>query len=150
MTQEELDALMNGDIDLEEESEEESTESASDDVSLDDEVADVEEGGEKEEVYRAHAAGHYPPPANDDHKVVHQLDDVTKESEEKATEIFDIIENISNELMDEEGHSQLCIETFEENIKVFTALHEKFPDIETFKVQIQKNEAALACANHAV
>mgnify|MGYP000598418361 CR=1 FL=1 len=34
--------------------------------------------------------------------MVHQLDDVTKESEEKASEIFDIIEVISNDLMDKE------------------------------------------------
>jgi len=31
--------------------------------------------------------------ATDENKMVHQLDDVTKESEEKATEIFDIIES---------------------------------------------------------
>ena len=43
-----------------------------------------------------------PPPATHENKMVHQLDDVTKESEEKASEIFDIIEGISNDIMEKE------------------------------------------------
>ncbi len=138
MTQEELDALMSGDINLDDEIEEESVSESDEDTP------------EEDEAYRADASGHYPPPVNSDNRVVHQLDDVTKESEEKATEIFDIIENISNSMMDEEGNAQLCIETFEENIKIFSSLHEKFPDIETFKIQKEKNQEALVCANRVV
>jgi predicted RNase H-like nuclease (RuvC/YqgF family) len=134
MTQEELDALMSGEIDLDE-GEDESEEN------------NIEEReAEGEDRYKAHATNHYPPPANSDNKVVHQLDDVTKESEQKASEIFDIIENISNELMEDEGSVRLCSEVIEENIKIFSALHAKFPNIETFKVQMQRNEEALECA----
>lgn len=35
----------------------------------------------------------------DEHKIVSQLDDVTKESEEKATELFDIMNDVSDDLM---------------------------------------------------
>ncbi len=35
-------------------------------------------------------------PPNQEHKVVHQLDDVTKDSELKATEMMDKLESINN------------------------------------------------------
>jgi hypothetical protein len=136
---------MSGDIDLEESEEVSAKESE-----LEDELTDETEESSGETRYKASAASHYPPPANSDNKVVHQLDDVTKESEEKASEIFDIIENISNDLMEDESSVRLCIDVLEENIKIFSALHAKFPDIETFKVQIERNEEALECANKNV
>ncbi len=141
MTQEELDALMSGEIDLDDVEEE----------PVEKEV--IEEKmtlAEEEERYKADATNSYPPPANSDNQVVHQLDDVTKESEEKASEIFDIIEGISNDLMEEEEQAQRCIDTFEENIQTFSALHAKFPDIETFALQLQKNQEALECANGTI
>ncbi len=52
--------------------------------------------------------------------------------------------------MDEEGSAQLCIETFEKNIEIFSALHDKFPDIETFKTQIEANQAGVECANGGI
>ncbi len=143
MTQEELDALMSGDIDLDDVEEAPEPE---------EEIRDDETHHETNETerYKAEATNSYPPPASSDNQVVHQLDDVTKESEEKASEIFDIIEGISNDLMEEEENAQRCIETFEANIATFGALHVKFPEIETFKEQMQKNEAALECAQGTV
>jgi hypothetical protein len=133
MTQEELDALMNGDVDFDEVEEE--TEGA-------EEV--VEEGDEPEpERYRAAATQTMPPPATDDHKMVHQLDDVTKESEEKATEIFDIIESISNDLMDNEDTVHEITDVVTSNIALFETLGSKFPEIEAFKSQLEKNRRAL-------
>ena len=143
MTQEELDALMSGEIDLDEVEDETPAEDAGDDEAQYDTTED-------DERYKADATNSYPPPANSDNQVVHQLDDVTKESEEKASEIFDIIEGISNDLMEEEEQAQRCIEIFEENIQTFSALHAKFPDIETFSVQLQKNQEALEYANNTI
>ncbi len=140
MTQEELDALMNGDVDLGDLEEEVAAEDALEEV--------VEEEPETYgSSYKASAKNHYPPPATDDHKVVHQLDDVTKESEEKATEIFDIIEGISNDVMDADAKAQNTIEVLESNIALFTTLTQKFPGVELFKTQLEKNEDALGCAN---
>jgi hypothetical protein len=79
--------------------------------------------------------------------MVHQLDDVTKESEEKASEIFDIIEGISNDLMEKEGSIGSTIEVLNSNIELFKTLSEKFPDVQTFKTQLEKNEAALSSEN---
>lgn len=132
MTQEELDALMNGDMDSVEENTEDDLEDAS-----------LEELEEEVEDRKIHPKKLVPPPPYDDNKVVHQLDDVTKESEEKATQIFDIVENISNELMEKEGHINECIATFESNLKLFTTLTEKFPDIQAFQKAKDENEAAI-------
>lgn len=142
MTQEELDALMNGDFDTVEDE-------VADLNSLEDEEPTPEvvkeiNGQAAESTYRASSSGSWPPPPpDDDHKVVHQLDDVTKESEEKASEIFDIIESISNDLMEKEESANFCIETFENNIKLFTNLADKFPHVKSFQTAKEQNEEAL-------
>ena len=79
--------------------------------------------------------------------MVHQLDDVTKESEEKASEIFDIIENISNDLMEKEENVQKIVDILNANVKLFRTLTAKFPEVEAFKTQLTKNEKALENTN---
>ncbi|MEA3373415.1 MAG: chemotaxis protein [Campylobacterota bacterium] len=152
MTQEELDALMNGDMDLdtlEEEGAEEETVSALDEIAEDE--SQQEKVSEDAETYRVSATHNWPPPPpTDDNKMVHQLDDVTKESEAKATEIFDIIENISNEVMEKESNLQTCIDTFTSNIELFEKLTLKFPDVVSFGAQLEKNREALNAADEAL
>ncbi|MBU1218114.1 chemotaxis protein [bacterium] len=134
MTQEELDALMSGDIDeLEDEVEEES---------LDDSFVQETVPASSKYEYEDNT----PPSPTDENKMVHQLDDVTKESEEKATQIFDIIDAISNELMEKEEHLNRVIEVLNSNVELFTTLNEKFPDVLVFKTQLEKNEDALSDA----
>jgi chemotaxis regulatin CheY-phosphate phosphatase CheZ len=146
MTQEELDAMMNGEIDdidgLEEENSEEITEEAA--PSDDSAETGLPHG------YNDNTSHQWPLPATDENKMVHQLDDVTKESEEKATEIFDIIENISNDLMEKEENASRVIEVITSNIELFTTLSVKFPDVEAFKTQLQKNEEALTDINETL
>ncbi len=141
MTQEELDALMNGDFnDVEDEIIE--SDSLEDDEPTDEVVKEVNTQA-AESTYRASSTGSWPPPPpDDDHKVVHQLDDVTKESEEKASEIFDIIESISDDLMAKEESANFCIDAFSDNVKLFTTLTEKFPHIQTFMTAKEQNEEA--------
>ncbi len=146
MTQEELDALMNGDMgDINE---------------LENEVVEDTLKVEQEEIpvadstiptgYSDDTAHHWPLPATDENKMVHQLDDVTKESEEKASEIFDIIEGISNDLMEKEENVQRSIDTFTANIELFTTLSTKFPEVEAFKTSLDSNEAALSSSNETM
>ena len=146
MTQEELDALMSGDMDnIEEETEESSSDNDGADAAAVEEISsDVPDG------YSNDTSHQWPLPATDENKMVHQLDDVTKESEEKATEIFDIIENISTDLMDKEENLNSIAETLNSNIELFKTLSTKFPDVEAFKTQLEKNESALNETNEAV
>jgi len=134
MTQEELDALMGGDVDT---IDEEITEKK-------DEVA-VEKAEYIDDSIECHVnEGQLPFPATNENKMVHQLDDVTRESEEKAGEIFDIIENISNEVMEKEENLGVITEILDSNIELFTTLSSKFPDVEAFKTQLEKNQTAKA------
>ena len=134
MTQEELDAMMSGDADLDSMDVEESAEET------------PVESGAIDNITHAptnHDDAHWPPPApTDDNKMVHQLDDVTRESEIKAGEIFDIIENISEEMMNGETRSAEVNSVLDANIETFTTLHEKFPNIETFKTLLAQNQEA--------
>ena len=132
MTQDELDTLMGGDVDTIDEEIAETTKEASNESAeyIDDTIeCHVNEG-------------QLPFPATNENKMVHQLDDVTRESEEKAGEIFDIIENISNELMEKEDNLNIILEIVESNIELFTTLNTKFPDVEAFKTQLEKNVTA--------
>ena len=149
MTQEELDALMSGDMGdmdgLEDEIQEEDiAQSESQESAAEDEEDDIPDG------YSQDTAHHWPLPATDENKMVHQLDDVTKESEEKASEIFDIIESISNDLMEKEENLNGISEVLNSNIELFKTLSAKFPDVEAFKVQLEKNETALESTNETL
>lgn len=140
MTQEELDALMNEDVDLdaltdveeptlEASAEEKSTEPEQENPSLDE--------------YKVSATKNWPPPPpTEDHKMVNQLDDVTKESEEKASEIFDHIEKIGDDLMEAEGTLSEVLDTIQSNIDLFENLNAKFPDVQAFKTQLEQNQIA--------
>jgi hypothetical protein len=154
MTQEELDALMSGasdDIDLlEDEVSNELVEESDGEHGNIMADADVEDKSVEEEVpagYNDETAHHWPLPATDENKMVHQLDDVTKESEEKASEIFDIIEGISNELMDKEENLNIVADIINSNIELFKTLCTKFPDVQVFQTQLEKNETALEETN---
>ena len=150
MTQEELDALMSGGIEMDDDvSENEETQS-------DENVENVAEAVESEAEDDADAlaasieAAELPLPATDENKMVHQLDDVTKESEEKASEIFDIIDDISNDLMEKEETLNDVVKALNANLDLFDTLSAKFPDIETFKTQHKINEEALEKANEVL
>lgn len=143
MTQEELDALMNGDIDMDvgfEEAEEAADvsvpETSSEEASDDDHYNQIDP-----DKYRVSAMHSWPPPPpTDDNKMVHQLDDVTKESEQKASEIFDLIEGISNDLGDGEKNIKAIQTVVKSNVELFSTLSEKFPHIEAFKTQLTENK----------
>ena len=144
MTQEELDALMNEDIDM---SEDEDTSLDShekmDDTSTFKEVSESLNSVDDPHGYRVSAMHSWPPPPpTDDNKMVHQLDDVTKESEEKASEIFDIIESISNDLMDGEGTLKEVLNVIDANIALFNTLSVKFPHVDAFTTQLEHNNNA--------
>jgi len=154
MTQEELDALMSGDMD-----DMESFEDSADSSSIEDNALENDIDEEKSEVqpdikeYKRQdkrATPVWPMPATDENKMVHQLDDVTKESEEKASEIFDIIDGVSNQLMESEEAMNSVLETLNSNIELFTTLNKKFPDVVAFAAQLEKNSSALEEANQTI
>ena len=130
MTQEELDALMSGDVDLDkaqEEAEEEKEQTPANATSVD----------AKDYKVTPDADVWPPPPPTEEHKVVHQLDEVTQDSEKKASEIFDILESISNISMDMEESISIASQKIEDIQNTFQKLIDSFPNINTFKESLQ-------------
>lgn len=139
MTQEELDALMAGGLDDELDSlgEIEEVEPVKDKA-----VEEKKEEVIDEKNYRADSMKSWPPPPpTDDHKVVNQLDDVTRDSEVKATEMMDKLETMSNFFSDSEMQINDLMQILDKNIEIFTTLSEKFPNVATFKEQVEQNNA---------
>lgn len=85
-----------------------------------------------------------PPPPTEDHKVVYQLDDVTRDSEVKANEVFDKLESVSNEAMSIESDANELKKFLKNQKELLGKLNEKFPTIEAFKVGLGNIEEANA------
>ena len=139
MTQEELDALMNSDVELD---------SLDDDSDNENILEDMPE--EVGPLDPKKSDGVYPPPATDDHKVVSQLDEVTKESEEKATEILDIMDEISNAMSENEENLNKVSEFLNEHKELFEKLSEKFSHIKTFSEEKEKIEEMIELINESI
>lgn len=125
MTQEELDAMMAGGLD--------------EDIAVleEEEIAEIEDSTYEEDCIDC------PPPPTKEYKVVSQLDDVTKDSEVKAGEIFDKLEDISAFVGDTEELSNTLTQTLTDNIQMFEKLCAKFPNVESFKTALAENQEAL-------
>ena len=137
MTQEELDALLNESVlDTMEDGSANKEEKAENSSEKEAEIKTAE--GIKTEGFHIDSETSWPPPPpTTEHKVVHQLDDVTRDSEVKATETFDKLELINNAGMDiEEGLGK--IDKFVKSQEaMLQKLHQKFPDFHTFSQQLE-------------
>ncbi len=132
MTQEELDALMAGGLDEDETDDAQTSKS-------------TETKTEQMDDYKLDGKDSWPPPPpTEDHKVVEQLDDVTKDSEVKATEIFDKLEVISDFIMKVENDANDVSLVIKKNIDIFDKMVDKFPDINIFKKSLKDNKKALS------
>lgn len=148
MTQEELDALMAGD--LEEMGDATAEVSVAETTSFDLETSDddideeIEEEESPKEVHEYRASANMswpPPPPTDDHKMVHQLDDVTKDSEIKASQVFDKLDAVNSFMMEAERSAKEVIKLIESNISLFETLVSKFPKIEQFQKALDDNRS---------
>ena len=140
MTQEELDALMAGGLDEDDTTKSEDIQEESKEV----ESSSVNKEGDEEQIspydYKASADMAWPPPPpTDDHKMVYQLDDVTKDSEVKAGEVFDKLESINSFMMEAEDNANEVIALIDSNIELFTILCEKFPNVKGFCKTLEDN-----------
>lgn len=151
MTQEELDALMAGGLDALED--DDGGEEAAEEEVLNEEIIEEEEvveetpsdlrnRNEEEEIY--------PPPATDDHQVVSQLDQVTEESELKAGEVLDMIDAISNSIMEGEEKLNTILSFLEKQKSLLEKLHTKFPHIKVFENDLNEIDDIIAVANEAI
>ena len=117
MTQEELDALVNDGADL-----------------------NIDESAKSEPVEETSSDMAWPPPQpNQEHKIVHQLDEVTKDSEEKAIELMDRLDAMNKLFSESELSLKKVKQNLEKNIEIFSILSNKFPHVQTFKDALESN-----------
>jgi len=90
--------------------------------------SESDKNGENEEII--------PPPADNKNKVVAQLDEVTKESEEKATQILDIMDEISANVDTNVTSLKEILEFLNNHKNLCEKLHEKFPHIKIFEKEL--------------
>lgn len=137
MTQEELDALVNGG-DIEEQLQDDESENSIQQTNGEGEV--MLENVKISDYQPNPSVVWPPPPPNKEHKVVHQLDDVTKDSEEKATEMMDKLESINNFFADSETLLKDLNQVFDRNIDIFSKLSDKFPNVASFSEALELNQ----------
>ena len=130
MTQEELDSLMNGEPD----------------------IAQVDESPEQEEEFkketfdpndfRVEADKKWPPPPpTEDHKVVHQLDEVTKDTEVKGTQIFDQLEIMGDGAGKIQKQAKSLKKYLETQEELFSKLCAAFPHIQSFQNALESTQS---------
>lgn len=144
MTQEELDALMSGDINLDEE-----TQTSQEDDS--DKTVENDSKYAEDENYRVEADVSWPPPPpTPNHKMVQQLDSVTKDSEAKATEMLDKLDEIYAFLVEIESISNESLDAIKANVALFDKLSTKFPKVSAFKTSLTKNQKIIDDFSQAI
>ena len=74
----------------------------------------------------------YPLPASDENKVVNQLNEVADDSEEKASQIFDVLSFILDENADISKYNQNMSTFIENQATLLESLSVKFPNVNIF------------------
>jgi hypothetical protein len=86
--------------------------------------------------------GIYPMPVEKEHKVVSQLNQVAEDSEEKASQIFDVLSFILDENDGIGRNLSLSSDFIDNQVVLLNKLTEKFPNVEVFSESLVKaNEA---------
>ena len=138
MTQEELNELILGNFD--------------DDAKTEENHNTIEENPFKDDEseyknnddYKVNATGKWPPPPpTNEHKVVHQLDDVTKGLEAKATQVFDQLESISQNSESVQEDLKIIKTHIEKQKKLFEKLATQFPNIKVFHESLEESKDSL-------
>ena len=82
--------------------------------------------------------GVFPLPVEEDNKVVNQLSAVANDSEEKATKIFDVLSNILDYNNAIQNDVKALSNFNEKQVAMLSSLSHKFPNVDTFKVNLQQ------------
>ncbi|WP_120944146.1 MULTISPECIES: protein phosphatase CheZ [Helicobacter] len=84
-----------------------------------------------------------PPPPTEEHKVVHQLDDVTRDSEVKATQVFDQLDYISASSENIAKILKQIKAPLQKHLEIFETLAQAFPLIRTFQTSLEETQEIL-------
>ncbi len=96
-----------------------------------------DEVSEPKEEPKAEEEKKYPFPVENEHKVVNQLNEVAEDSEEKASQIFDVLSFILDENNEIQKYNKSMSEFVEKQIELLEMLGTKFPNIEVFSENLE-------------
>jgi hypothetical protein len=91
--------------------------------------------------------GVFPLPVERDTKVVNQLNEVAKDGEEKATQIFDVLSYILDENNELQSSSKEIEELASSQVKTLKILTQKFPKIPQFKSALEQSNQVIEKSN---
>jgi len=83
-------------------------------------------------------ANQYPLPVKNENKVVNQLNQVADDSEEKASQIFDVLSFILDENNEIQNYNKNMGEFLTKQIALLESLSAKFPNIDIFKQNLEQ------------
>jgi hypothetical protein len=86
--------------------------------------------------------GIYPLPVEKEHKVVNQLNEVAEDSEEKASQIFDVLSYILDQNDLAQRNNSQTTEFIDSQIVLLDTLSKKFPNVAVFEENMQKAQEA--------
>lgn len=90
----------------------------------------------------------YPLPVKNENKVVNQLNQVADDSEEKASQIFDVLSFILDENNEIANYNKSMGEFIEKQTKLLTALTTKFPNINVFQANLEIAKELVETSNN--
>ena len=82
-------------------------------------------------------------PIEHEHKVVNQLNEVAEDSEEKASQIFDVLSFILDENAEVEKYNKNINGFIEKQIELLESLGNKFPNIAVFSENLELAKESL-------
>jgi hypothetical protein len=82
--------------------------------------------------------GIYPMPVEKEHKVVNQLNEVAEDSEEKASQIFDVLSFILDENDLLQKNTTQVLDFIDAQTKLLETLSNKFPNVDIFSQNLEK------------
>jgi hypothetical protein len=83
-----------------------------------------------------------PLPSSKEHKIVNQLNEVAEDTEEKASQIFDVLSYILDENEKVVKSNEVSREFIDSQIELLEKLSTKFPKIDIFQENIKKAQEA--------
>jgi len=99
--------------------------------------SEPESSNESNDIAEQIDQGVYPLPVSNEHQVVNQLNEVAEDSEEKASQIFDVLSFILDENNEIQSYSDKMGDFIEKQTELLESLSQKFPNVALFSENLE-------------
>jgi hypothetical protein len=116
-------------------------------ASIDNISVDEIEDTEQNEIEEKQSSDKYPLPVENENKVVNQLNEVAADSEQKASQIFDVLSFILDENNEIQNYNKQMAEFIQGQIELLDSLSTKFPNISIFSKHMEEAQGLIETSN---